>query len=147
GMGDRRSETHRRVVHTDTSAENSRMAGELLARAGLAERVRFEVGDAREILQRAITRGDGVPFDIVFNDIDKSQYPDVLPLARRALRPGGLLICDNMLWFGRVLRPEPDDAATQGVLALTRSLQTATDFVTTLVPIRDGVTISARRDG
>ncbi|HET9480777.1 MAG TPA: O-methyltransferase [Candidatus Polarisedimenticolia bacterium] len=132
------------VVHTEGSAENSRLARELLAQAGLAGRVRFEVGDAREILDREIASASTLPFDVLFNDIDKEQYPDVLPRARRALRAGGLLICDNMLWSGRVLRPGEADEETRGILDLTRQLQAADDFVTTLVPIRDGVTVSLR---
>jgi predicted O-methyltransferase YrrM len=135
------------VVHTEGSADNSRMAREYLAQAGLAERVRFEVGDAREILDREIARGETLPFDVLFNDIDKEQYPDVLPRARRALRPGGLLICDNMIWFGRVLEEAPADDTTRGILELTRRLKEADDFITTLIPIRDGVTVSLRVDG
>lgn len=135
------------VVHTEGSAQNSALAKQYLSRAGLADRVRFEVGDAREILAREIARREMIPLDILFNDIDKEQYPDVLPLAREALRPGGLLICDNMLWFGRVLEGDargPADATTRGILELSRQLQQAEDFVTTLIPIRDGVSVSLR---
>lgn len=132
------------VVHTEGSADNSRLAREFLTRAGVAGRVRFEVGDAREILDREIARGDALPFDVVFNDIDKEQYPDVLPRARAALRKGGLLICDNMIWFGRVLEEHPAEHTTRGILELTRRLMEADDFVTTLIPIRDGVTVSLR---
>ena len=134
------------VVHTDGSAENSRLAREFLTRAGVADRVRFEVGDAREILRREIDRRGSLSFDILFNDIDKEQYPDVLPLARKAVRKGGLLICDNMIWFGRVLEAEPAEDTTRGILELTRRLREAEDFRTTLIPIRDGVTVSLRTE-
>jgi predicted O-methyltransferase YrrM len=126
------------VIHTDGSIGNSAQARDYLTRAGLASRVQFEVGDAREILARA--RG---PFDIIFNDIDKDGYPDVLPLVREKLRAGGLFICDNMLWFGRVLVPA-EDPDTRGIQTLTRDLLAAPDFLTTLAPIRDGVTVSLR---
>ncbi|HET6372565.1 MAG TPA: O-methyltransferase [Candidatus Polarisedimenticolia bacterium] len=135
------------VVHTEGSAENSKLARDFLTRAGLADRVRFEVGDAREILDREIAAGRTLPFDVVFNDMDKEQYPDALPRARKALRQGGLLICDNMLWFGRVLEGSTGQAVdhtTRGILELTRMLREAPDFVTTLIPIRDGVTVSLR---
>jgi len=127
-----------RVVHTDGSIGNSTQARSFLARAGLASRVTFEVGDARQILARS----EG-PFDVVFNDIDKEGYPEVLPLAREKLRVGGLLICDNMLWFGRVLHP-PEDDDTRGIHTMTRLLAEAKDFATTLVPLRDGVSVSLR---
>ncbi|MBI3449320.1 MAG: O-methyltransferase [Acidobacteria bacterium] len=126
------------VTHTDGSLGNSMQARDFLRRAGLAARVKFEVGDAREILGRATGA-----FDVVFNDIDKEGYPDVLPLVRERLRVGGLFICDNMLWSGRVLGPA-EDPDTKGIVELTRRLREAGDFVTTLVPIRDGVTVSLR---
>ena len=126
------------VHHTDGSLGNSSQARDFLTRAGLAARVRFHVGDAREILAR--TQG---PFDIIFNDIDKEGYPEVFPLVREKLRVGGLFITDNMLWFGRVLQPG-EDADTKGIQELTRLLTEADDFVTTLVPIRDGVTVSLK---
>jgi predicted O-methyltransferase YrrM len=126
------------VTHTDGSLGNSMQARDFLGRAGLASRVKFEVGDAREILEKAPG-----PFDIVFNDIDKEGYPDVLPLVRRKLRVGGFFICDNMLWNGRVLAP-PDDPDTKGIVALTKLLASAADFTTTLIPLRDGVTVSLR---
>jgi caffeoyl-CoA O-methyltransferase len=135
------------VVHTEGSPDNSRQAREFLERAGVAPRVRFEVGDAREILAAELARGGTQPFDVVFNDMDKEQYPDALPLARRALRPGGLLICDNMLWSGRVLRPLEADEETQGILTMSRLLAEADDFQTTLVPLRDGVTVSLKTRG
>jgi len=133
------------VVHTEGSEENSRLAREFLGQAGLTDRVRFEVGDARDIFRRELARaGSPGSWDVVFNDMDKEQYPDALPLVRQALRPGGLFICDNMLWFGKVLPPGIDDDETRGILTLTRQLHEATDFQTTLVPLRDGVTISLR---
>ncbi len=127
-----------RVVHTDGSIGNSTQARDFLSRAGLASRVEFHVGDARDVL--AATPG---PFDVIFNDIDKEGYPDVLPLVREKLRVGGLFICDNMLWSGRVLAPA-EDPDTRGIQALTRPLGEAPDFTTTLIPIRDGVTVSLR---
>jgi predicted O-methyltransferase YrrM len=126
------------VHHTDGSQENSEAARGFLDQAGLAPRVRFHVGDAREILAGAVG-----PFDVIFNDIDKEGYPDVLPLVREKLRVGGLFITDNMLWSGRIFE-EGGEPSTLGVRELTRLLREARDFDTTLVPIRDGVTVSLR---
>ncbi len=127
-----------RVFHTDGSMGNSTQARDFLSRAGLVSRVEFHVGDARDVL--AATPG---PFDVIFNDIDKEGYPDVLPLVREKLRVGGLFICDNMLWSGRVLAPA-EDPDTRGIQELTRLLGDAPDFTTALIPIRDGVTVSLR---
>jgi predicted O-methyltransferase YrrM len=125
------------VFLTDTSAANAALAREFLMRGGLGDRVRIEVGDGLELLAR--TRGE---FDIVFNDIDKEHYPRVLEPAAAALRPGGLLISDNMLWFGSVLEASPSEPSTLGVLELTRLLHESEDFHTAWLPLRDGVSVS-----
>ncbi len=125
-----------RVVCIEGSAENGRRARDFHARAGVSDRVEWHQGDALEILPRL----EG-PFDIVFNDIDKKDYPKVLEPARQALREGGLLITDNLLWFGKVAEPDPD-ASTRGILEFTRALYAAPDFFTTIVPLRDGVGLS-----
>jgi predicted O-methyltransferase YrrM len=125
------------VTLTEHSAEQAAQAQEFLQRGGLLDRVRVEVGDALRIIERV----EG-PFDIVFNDIEKERYPLVLERAAAVLRPGGLLISDNMLWFGTVLDPEPDEPSTRGVKELTRMLYESRDFQTVLLPVRDGVTVS-----
>ena len=126
-----------RVVLTELSPERAAEARRFLARGGLLDRVQIEIGDGIEIIDRV-----GGDFDIVFNDIDKERYPLVLDRAAAALRPGGLLISDNMLWFGSVLEHPPPDDATRGVQELTRLLRESPDFRTVLIPIRDGVTVS-----
>ena len=123
---------------TEGDPANSKRAMKYLRRARLAARVTPLVGDALGHLERE--RGT---FDVILNDIDKWQYPEVLPVARKKLRKGGLLITDNMLWSGRVLRKR-GDRNTRGIQELTRLLYRAPDFYTTLLPIRDGVTVSLK---
>jgi predicted O-methyltransferase YrrM len=125
------------VILTDKSAERAAEARAFLERGRLADRVRIEVGDGLEIIDSI-----GGDFDIVFNDIDKERYPLVLDKAAAALRPGGLLISDNMLWFGSVLDDPPVDESAAGVRELTRKLFESDDFRTVLIPIRDGVSVS-----
>jgi caffeoyl-CoA O-methyltransferase len=129
-----------RVVLTEGSDNNARQARAYLERSGLGERIRVEVGDALEIAERL-----GEVFDIVFNDVDKEQYARVLPIVARVLRPGGLFISDNMLWYGRVVDPATADGSTRGVLELTRMLRESADFETVLLPVRDGVSVSIYR--
>ena len=128
------------VVLTEGSQDNADLARGFLDRAGLGERVEIRVGDGLEI-----AREYDDPFDIVFNDIDKHDYPRALPVALERLRPGGLFITDNMLWQGRVLDASTADASTRGVLELTRALYAASNLDTTILPIRDGVAVSAVR--
>jgi len=125
------------VILTETSPELAAEARSFLERGGLADRVRIEIGDALSIIDTI-----GGEFDVVFNDIDKERYPLVLDRAAAALRPGGLLISDNMLWFGTVLDETPADDRTRGVKELTRLLYDSPDFRTVMIPLRDGVSVS-----
>jgi caffeoyl-CoA O-methyltransferase len=85
-------------------------------------------------------------FDLIFNDVDKHQYPDVLRVALPKLRRGGLFITDNTLWDGRAARPAaPDDAHTLGVQEMNRLVYTAKNLYTVLIPLRDGVTVCRKR--
>jgi predicted O-methyltransferase YrrM len=125
------------VILTETSPELAAEARSFLERGGLTDRVRIEIGDALQIIDTI-----GGEFDVVFNDIDKDRYPLVLDRAAAALRPGGLLISDNMLWFGTVLDETPVDDSARGVKELTRLLYESPDFRTVMLPLRDGVSVS-----
>jgi predicted O-methyltransferase YrrM len=126
-------------VLTERSAERCEEARRYLERGGFSGRVRIETDDGLAVLDRI----DG-EFDIVFNDIDKRDYPRVLDGAARVLRRGGLLISDNMLWSGKVLDDDADDAETLGVKELTRRLLASESFETVLLPVRDGVAVALR---
>lgn len=125
------------VVMTEGKQENQDRARAYFTRAGLVDRVVFNVGDALEIAQKYAG-----PFDVVFCDINKHDYPKAIAVARAKLRIGGILIFDNMLWHGRVL--DQKDADTNAVLETTRALMNADDFFTTMVPVRDGQSYSMR---
>jgi predicted O-methyltransferase YrrM len=126
------------LILTERSAEDSRLAREFLARGRHRCRVQIEEGDALEIIERL--PGD---FDLVFNDVDKTRYPEAFDKAVPRVRPGGCFVSDNMLWGGRVLRGG-GEPTTQGVLELTRRLFSAPDLYTIVLPLRDGVSISLK---
>lgn len=126
-----------RVVHTETSAELSAEARQHLGRAGLSGRVTFELGNALEILARYPG-----PFDVIFIDVDKTDYPAALDLARVRVRPGGFIITDNVLWKGRVAGdPSTFDDATLAIDTYNRVTAAAPDLLTTILPLRDGVAL------
>lgn len=99
-------------------------------------RVAEAVGALREI---------GGTFDVIFNDIDKHAYPQVIPLAETKLRPGGLLIADNVLWSGRIFEPEDETEDTEGVRAFTEEIARSERWSVTIAPIRDGMLVAYRR--
>ena len=126
------------VHYTDGSEANAREALEWFRKAGVADRIRIHVGDALESL--AATPGE---FDFAFNDVDKHGYLDVLAAVPPRLRPGGLFVTDNALWHERVL--DPRDESSRKVVRFNRELYDRKDFTTTLVPLRDGVLVAAKR--
>lgn len=126
------------IVMTEGSQDNADRARDYFERARKSDLAEFNVGNAL-----AIARNKKGPFDIILCDINKDEYPAALDIAREKLRLGGFFICDNMLFHARVLDKNPD-ANTRGVLELTRLLLDAKDFVTTIVPVRDGLSLSLR---
>ena len=84
------------------------------------------------------------PFDLIFNDIDKADYPASLPVIMPQLRRGGLLLVDNLLWSGRVLDSTDQAADTRGVRELTRLVTTDPGWIASIVPIRDGILVAQR---
>jgi caffeoyl-CoA O-methyltransferase len=130
---------------TDGDPENERKALDYLGRAGLWDPVTFHVGDALE----ALNATDG-QFDIVYCDIDKHGYPDAWRAARDRIRSGGLFICDNTLWSGRVTgavdeedrRPEWTEAIKQ----MNEAVTSDPEYLATILPIRDGVMVARRND-
>jgi predicted O-methyltransferase YrrM len=128
-----------RLLAIERSAENARLAREWLGRTGLDDKVEFIVGDALEVVA-----GLPGPFDLIFVDVDKEQYPASFSLTVPRLRPGGLLITDNILWSGRVLAPDPAEASTRGVQEYTRLIYENSRLYTTILPVRDGLAVSLK---
>jgi predicted O-methyltransferase YrrM len=126
------------LTFTDMSQENARIAGDFFDKAGLRDRIDIRVGDAVRILEESPGG-----FDIIFNDIDKEYYPGVIDKAYDKLRKGGLLIADNVLWFGRVLTGD-GSPSTEGVREFTRLLFSHKGFFTTIIPLRDGLSLSVK---
>jgi caffeoyl-CoA O-methyltransferase len=126
-------------VHcTDGDPENAKSAESYLSRAGLWDCVTYHVGDAVE--QLATIDGE---FDIVYDDIDKHGYPDAWRAARERIRVGGLYLCDNVLWSGRIFDPDPDEN-TAAILEHNRLIADDERFASTIVPTRDGVFVAVR---
>jgi len=128
-----------RLLAFERSAENARLAREWLGRADLDHKVEFVVGDALQ----GVLAVPG-PFDLIFVDVDKEQYPKSLPLTLPRLRQGGLLITDNILWGGRVMVSNPPEASTRGIQEYTRLLYESPDLYTTILPVRDGIAVSLK---
>jgi caffeoyl-CoA O-methyltransferase len=131
-------------VHmTEGDPVNQGKALDYLRRAGLADRVQSHVGNALEIIDELTGE-----FDIVFCDIDKGDYPTAWAKARERIRMGGLYLCDNVLWSGRVAEEKPEDDVRPGWTEAIREHNEAIvedpRYVQFVVPTRDGLMVALR---
>ena len=129
-----------RVHYTDGDSRNAELARGYFDRAKVAKRITIHTGDALEFLSEQRQE-----FDIIFNDIDKEDYPRVLRLVPSRLRKGGLLITDNVLWSGRVAEKKGLDARTKAIVEFNRLLYNSPEFFTTILPIRDGLAVAVKK--
>lgn len=127
------------VFHVVWNAELSADARRSLSALGYGDLVQYRVGEAVEML-----RGTPGSFDLIFNDIEKQDYPDSLEVIAERLRPGGVLIVDNVLWSGRIFDDGDRSPATEGIRTLTRRLVGDPGWEVTLAPIRDGLLVARK---
>jgi caffeoyl-CoA O-methyltransferase len=135
------------LISMEIDAERAGVARRNFERAGLADRASVIVGDAARFLHKV--KG---PFDVIFQDGDKQLYESLLPALVDHLRPGGLLVTDNVLWDGEVIEgfvaaPRHDAASTDAIRAYNRRLASEPRLLTTFLPVGDGVALSVRVDG
>jgi len=126
----------------DISEEWTSIGRRFWERAGVAHKIELRLGPAVDTLR-------GLPperqFDIAFIDADKKNYRAYYEEILRRLRPGGLVLFDNVLWMGRVLEPSPDDEDTRAIQELNDFLASDRRVEVTMLPIADGLTIARKR--
>ena len=132
------------LLTLEIDPDRAREARDNFVRAGLADRTSVIVGDA----ERMIAKVSG-PFDLVFQDGAKRLYSPLLDRIVSLLRPGGLLVTDNVLWDGKVVPGfapvAADDDNTRAIAEYNDRLATHPQLSTATVPLRDGVSISVKR--
>ena len=124
-----------RLITLDVSAHHADVARRSFERAGLADRVEVRVGSALETLP---TLQAEAPFDLVYIDADKDNYPGYLDWAIRLSRPGTLIIGDNVLRGGAIITPEPGDAGASGINAFNRQAAEHPRLDAIILPNRNG---------
>ena len=128
------------VHHTVWDDKLSQMARQHLHALGYDPLIQYHVAEAVQTLQQ--TPG---PFDLIFNDIDKAAYPASLPVIAEKLRPGGILIVDNLLSGGRIFNPDDTSPNLTGIREFTRLITTDPAWIVSLVPIRDGLVVARKK--
>ncbi|MFO7953623.1 O-methyltransferase [Thioalkalivibrio sp.] len=133
------------VVTLDKSASWAATARHYWERAGVAGRIRLELGEARNTLQALEAAGETGPFDLAFIDADKTGYPDYFEHCLRLVRRGGLILIDNTLWHGTVADPDNQRDDTCAIRAFNDALHHDERIDLSLAPIGDGLTLARRR--
>jgi len=133
------------LITMELNPERAAIARENFAKAGLSDRVSVMVGDAALLVAKV-----SGPFDLIFQDGSKKHYVTMLDRLVDRLRPGGLLVTDNVLWDGNVVPGfapakinSPEDTAA--VAEFNERINTHPQLITATVPLRDGVSISVKR--
>lgn len=129
-----------RVFYTDGDRKNAEQARRYFDRAGVGDRISIGVGDALELLSE-----EKQEFDIIFNDVDKEDYPRVFRLSIPRLRKGGLLVTDNVLWSGKVADHKNVDPSTKAIREFNQLLYNSPGLFTTILPVRDGIAVAMKQ--
>jgi caffeoyl-CoA O-methyltransferase len=123
------------IYYTDGDPKNAERAQENFRRAGVEDRIHVLVGDALAHFDE--TEGQ---FDLILIDINKHEYPAALQKAVPRLKSGGLLVTDNVLWYGRITT-KSKDVRTRAIQQFNQMIYSSTNLFPVIVPLRDGVAV------
>jgi predicted O-methyltransferase YrrM len=134
-----------RILACDVSAEWTAIARRHWAAAGVAHKIELVLAPALETLAARLAAGAAATYDLAFLDADKANYPSYAERLLELLRPGGLLVVDNVLWGGKVADPAADDADTVAIRALNAKLHADPRVAHCIVPVADGIALAIKR--
>jgi predicted O-methyltransferase YrrM len=132
------------LITLERDPQRAAIARDHFANAGVADKVSVMIGDASRYLHKIAG-----PFDLIFQDGDKRQYEPMLDRLVDLLRPGGVLVSDNVLWNGEVIpgyvgAPIHDAGDTAAIAAYNQRLSSDPRVLTTFLPVGDGVALSIK---
>jgi predicted O-methyltransferase YrrM len=133
------------VVACDVSEEFTAIARRYWEMAGVASKIDLRVAPATETLDRLLAEGQAETFDFAFIDADKSNYGTYYEQALQLVRPGGMILIDNVLWSGRVADGQVQDTRTEAIRAFNRKLHEDQRVTLSMVAIADGLTLALKR--
>ena len=144
--------------HLDTLELNDELEDLILEgfeRAGLEEKISLHIGDCKETLLRlrseiGLSDGDAVQteklYDIVYIDANKREYCEYYNLVFDMIRPGGLILGDNVLWDGKVcMDPMPQDKQTVGIARFNDMVAADPRVESVILPLRDGLNVIRKK--
>jgi len=129
------------VLTLDVNEELEPFTRKFLTESGLADRIDYRIGNALDVIPTLVG-----PFDLVFLDADKLNYPRYFDLVIDKLRPGGFFIADNVLWSGKVAQaPPPPDETTRVLNEFNQKIHTDSRVENVLLPLRDGLLVARKK--
>jgi predicted O-methyltransferase YrrM len=134
-----------RIIACDVSEEWTSRAKRYWAKAGQAQKIELRLGPAVATLDALLAAGESGRFDLAFIDADKTSYDDYYERALKLLRPGGLILIDNVLWSGAVADPKEASPDTMSLRRLNTKIKADERVDMVLVPVGDGVMMARKR--
>jgi predicted O-methyltransferase YrrM len=134
-----------KIIAADVSEEWTNVARKYWKKAGVDGRIELRLGPATETLEKLLKTGEASRFDLMFIDADKSSYDIYYEGGLKLLRPGGVMLIDNVLWSGSVADPSIKDGDTSALRALNTKIMADTRVDLVMVPICDGVTMARKK--
>lgn len=136
---------HGRVVACDVSEDWTSMARRYWAEAGVADKIALRLAPAIETLDALLAEGQAGTFDFAFIDADKENYDNYYERALKLVRKGGLIVFDNMLWYGKVADPSVQDSETVALRALNAKLHQDDRVFVSLIAVGDGMSLAIKQ--
>lgn len=134
------------LVACELDPERAEIARGNFESAGLKGRIELRVGPAAATLAELEREGDSAgSFDLAFIDADKVGYRDYYEAGLRLLRPGGLVVVDNVLLGGRVLEPDDEDASARAIAELNEAIVIDSRVDVAMLGVADGITLARKR--
>ncbi|MGB9376160.1 MAG: class I SAM-dependent methyltransferase [Mycobacteriales bacterium] len=133
------------LICCDVNEEWTSMGRRYWADAGVGDRIDLRLGPALDTLDALLGEGVGGSYDFAFVDADKSNYGGYYDRLLRLLRPGGVVLFDNVLWSGRIIDAEADDEDTRALRELNDRLADDDRVTISMIPIADGLTLARKR--
>lgn len=134
------------LIACDISAEWTAKARAYWQEAGVADKIDLRLAPALKTLDALLTEGQAGSFDFAFIDADKNNYIPYYERLLQLLRPGGLIVVDNVLWGGQVANPAEDSDDTLAIRAFNEHVRNDKRVSLSLVPIGDGLTLARKRE-
>ncbi|MGH3625094.1 MAG: O-methyltransferase [Sciscionella sp.] len=135
-----------RLVTCDITGRWAALGRPSWERAGVADRIELRIGDAADTLAGLLAEQGPESVDLVFVDADKANYPQYYALSLELVRPGGLIVVDNTLFFGKVVDPAVQDPDTLAVRELNELLLADDRVELSLLLMADGITLVRKKN-